>query len=172
MRRLYLYPGILIAYSCCVADTFWIRVGPIYRDQMQVEVSGTSHVQAEAVHAAGLLLVPSSVGPEGKYANRTYDDGYVMMDPGTGNPASIDPEVTWYWGYDRASQYNSTRGTLTFQKRGEPGFQDTLDTTFSAEDNTSGWGVLAAAGLSLLQGRFGLDVCAGLQHGFGDKSRC
>lgn len=44
------------------------------------------------------------VGSAGAYADRTYADGYVRLDPGTMDPETDTYGMTWYWGYQNAGQ--------------------------------------------------------------------
>lgn len=57
----------------------------------------------------GQFNIPSQAGPVGVTgANHIFNDGYVKVD-NTGDAR----QQTGYWGYDNASQYNSTLDTLT-----------------------------------------------------------
>lgn len=121
----------------------WFSAGPVWRSGMDVSTSGGGN--------------PASVGDAGSYADRTYDDGYVNQDPGTGNPASIDPNTTWFWGYDNAGQYNAGADTLSFHRAGK------------LDKDMSGQGIELILGLPLTQKdssekrSFGMDLCLGFQ---------
>ena len=151
--------GVLPAY----ADGLWLKAGPVYRGGMEASVSGSSYTQDEGLHAAGPLQLPSGIGDAGSYADRTYDNGYVRRDPGTGNPASLDPSVTWHWGYDSGGQYDAGASTLEFYKTGNEGYQEVLDVLLSSDTGMSGQGAEIVGGVSLRNGAFSVDLCLGLQ---------
>jgi hypothetical protein len=130
---------------------------------MKADASGSSHTQVRGTHTVGALQSPAGVGSAGSFADRTYDDGYVRRDPGTGIPSSIDPDVTWYWGYDNGGQYNAGAETLTFHRTGTEGYQKTLDAALDADDTMAGYGAELVAGLPLKDGTFSLALCLGLQ---------
>jgi hypothetical protein len=157
-------------FAAAASADAWIQVGPAYRGGMEADASGSSHTQNQGVHAAGALRSPSGVGSTGSYADRNYDDGYVRRDPGTGNPASIDPSVTWYWGYDNNSQYNSGADTLTFHKTGSQGYQEVLNTSISDDDKMDGYGAEIVGGMPLKRGSLNIDLCLGLQGIFGAEA--
>ena len=147
-----------------------MRAGPVYRGSMATDASGSSHVQNQGVYAEGALRSPSGVGSTGSYADRTYGDGYVRRDQGTGNPSSIDLSVTWYWGYDNSSQYDSGADTLTFHSSGSQGYQEVLNTSLSADDTMAGYGAEIVGGMPLKRGSLNIDLCLGLQGIFGAEA--
>src|SRR6056297_1015630 len=104
MRKLSLFVLVLVSAGWALGEGAWISAGPVWRSGMDVDTSGGG--------AAG------SAGSASDYADRTYDDGYVKQDPGTGNPVSIDPNTTWNWGYDNASQYDAGANALSFHRAG------------------------------------------------------
>ena len=134
---------------------FWMKAGPGYRGGMKLELSGSSYTQLEGVHAANPYRSSSAV-PEARdsgYGDRVFADGYVKRDAGTGNPNSIDPSLTWNWGYNNASQYNYIEESLSFHRYSEAvgssrrTSRTTLsDGVFDADDTVSGWGVDVAMG--------------------------
>ena len=86
---------------------------------MDAKVNGGSYVQEMGLHAAkpGRYLpnvphvtLPYRYQPSdddiSQYGNRSFDNGFVNMDPGTADPNTIEPGLTWYWGYDHENQYN------------------------------------------------------------------
>ena len=75
------------------------------------------------------------VGPVDNFADRTYDDGYVKIDPGTTFPTTFLPGLTWFWGYDNASQYDPAAHTLTFSVIGTTDISTSLE-TFTAVRET------------------------------------
>ena len=79
--------SVLPAYAVQAAD-WWFQAGPVYRTGMAVRVSGSSYTQTQGLHAAP----PVPPADSETYADRTYDDGYVKLDPGTPTPRpSADP---------------------------------------------------------------------------------
>ncbi len=124
----------------------WITAGAVWRGGMKVKSSGAGN--------------PASVGNPNEYANRTYDDGYVNQDPGTGNPLSPDPNTTWFWGYDNASQYDAGAEALSFHKGGK------------LDEDMSGYGFEIAFGVPVIEmkdeKKFGMDLCMGFQMIFAD----
>jgi len=52
-------------------------------------------------------------GPYTPDANHTYNDGYVLVDSGTGTD-----NLTQNWNYQNASQYNSVYNTMQFLRSG------------------------------------------------------
>lgn len=145
------------------SELFWLKAGPVYRGGMKADASGSSHTQNQGTHALGALQSPAGVGSAGSFADRTYDDGYVRRDPGTGIPSTIDPNVTWYWGYDNGAQYDADAETLTFHRTGTEGYQKTLDAALDADDTMAGYGAELVGGLPLKDGKFSLALCLGLQ---------
>ncbi|NLZ64757.1 MAG: hypothetical protein GX902_13225 [Lentisphaerae bacterium] len=92
-----------------------VRLTPLYCPGLSLRVRGGSHAAAwsDNLRRAPLLTLPEiSSG----YADRVFLNGYVQRDPGTGNPATVMPDSTWFWGYADASQYNLQKQTLSFQK--------------------------------------------------------
>jgi len=155
---------ICLTAMSAAAGNWWFSAGPVYRGGMEVTTEGTSRTQAGGVHAVNPLRSPSGVGSTRSYANRSYDDGYVNMGPGTGNPASVDPSVTWYWGYDNGSQYNAGAGTLTFHRSGVRGYQEVRNTALDLDEDMDGFGVELVAGLPLRrEGKIAWDLCVGVQ---------
>ena len=163
LKVLWLVPLYPVALS---AGEWWVEVGPALRD-MSVKVSGSSYAQEEGLHnplATGPLAAPSGVGNPNSYANRTYDNGYVNLDPGTGNPNTINPNTTWNWGFSNPLQYNAAAQTLTFQAVGTPGYTTLRDTGASGSDDLLGAGFQAVVGRTVLQhGRWSASLFFRLQ---------
>lgn len=145
------------------ADDWWFEVGPVVRGDMKVSVSGSSYTQQRGLHdpmATGPLAPPAGVGPSSGYANRTYDNGYVNKDPGTGNPSSLDPNTTWNWGFKNPSQYNAIAQTLGFQAVGAPGYTTLQNKAASGSDDMLGAGFQAVIGRKLAESdQWSLDGC-------------
>ncbi|HTI99717.1 MAG TPA: hypothetical protein VL527_12620 [Dongiaceae bacterium] len=158
------------------AKDAWLEVGPAFRMGMQVKVTGSSYARDNAAwHDAqhtGPLTAPGGIGTVGDYGDRSYDNGYVNRDAATGNPASLDPNTTWNWGYQNASQYNSTANTLSYQKTGAPGYVNTVNKSVSTSDDVSGCGIELSGGLPLYdQEGWSVDLCFGFSGVWGSKLR-
>ncbi len=121
--------GRLVAVVACAAavwgtgtpasaDGGWsFSAGPMMQFGLQVEASGASRVQQLGMHAGtSYLNAPGGIGSLSSYANRNYDDGFVYMDPGTDDPQTLVPGVTWYWGYESAQQVSG--GQISFHRQG------------------------------------------------------
>ena len=143
--------------------SFWISAGPAARGGMRIEASGSSRVQELGLRAARdfsrapraedfretgrssrleeslVSQTPApAIGDLGAYADRTYDDGYVYIDPGTADPGSLAPGLTWFWGYDDAGQYDAGANTLELHARGtEERTEATRETVVSAGQGRS-----------------------------------
>jgi hypothetical protein len=141
---------------------------------MKVSVSGSSYAQRLGLHdpaGAGPLAAPTSVGPLGSYADRTYDNGYVKIDPGTGNAASLDPNTTWNWGFNDPGQYNAGAQTLSFSRQGAPGYRTLANNPARGGDDQLGAGVQLVAGVRLGQsGNWTADLCVGFEAVWGQRT--
>ena len=156
-------PSLLVLASATAGEMRW-RVGPVYRGGMETEVSGGSHAGSAGLSSARTGKVyDTAVGSKNDYADRTYSDGYVYRDGGTGNSASIDPNTTWYWGYDHASQYSSSARTLSFHSSGRETTREVLTTASDDCESFDGWGLEMGAELPLTAwGDFDVSLCAGI----------
>jgi hypothetical protein len=89
------------------ASSWEWRLGPACRIDTRVEA--VCHADAIAARVKPFLTRRSSgdpdVGSLDEYANRDYADGFVYIDPGTDDPETDTPGLTWYWGYDNPEQY-------------------------------------------------------------------
>lgn len=133
---------LLALTSQAYADAYWFQIGPARRVGMKVKTS-----QHTPIHAGCLT----------DYADREYIDGYVKQDPGTGNPAAPDPNATWNWGYQNASQYDGS--TLSFHA---PGALN--DSSFSGNGFEMVGGIpLFETGTKINPRLLGIDLCVGLQ---------
>lgn len=150
-------------------------LGPVYRGGMDLEVGGSSYVQTMGLHAATPSHQTSASGPAKEiypphpYRSRTFDDGYVLPDPGTFSGDGM----TWYWGYDSPDQYDPEAHTLAFTHAEPYGTttrtesrttMDVLrDLPVEAEDDLDGWGLQVEAAYGLTErGRCRWSVEAGL----------
>lgn len=158
--------GLITAFALPgQAAEWWIRGGPLYRGPMEVRVSGSSYTQDLGVHA-----VHPVVGYADRYDTRTYDDGYDSPDPGTANPGAVGgPGLTWNWGYDaNPGQYDAAAQSLTFQALNTPGFERTLNSPFSASEDTGALGVEFVIGAPVSHGeKWLVDLGIGFQGTWG-----
>lgn len=164
--------GILIATTGWLLAGGWdVSVGPVYRGAMSLDVEGSSHVQAEGLRAGqNASHYPSSIGPQYQYGNRTYDDGFVFMDPGTDYPGTLIPGQTWYWGYASADQVDPVAETLTFTARGgsSSSSQVTKDAALDDSKDVDAAGVAVSVRRGLKTGpRCELSLVAGMNALFG-----
>lgn len=148
------------------SPNFWFGVGPAIRGGMRIHTRGTSYVQMLGLHdpsAPAPLSSPSGIGATNTYADRIYDNGYVKLDPGTGNPSAANPSGTWNWGFSDPAQYNANARTLTFAKQGAAGYNSQVrDPAGSAA--FLGAGVQVEAGVRLRETpNWSLDLCLGFQ---------
>lgn len=167
-RRLgFIVLGSVILPMSLGAQGWWLEGGPVFRGGMRVNVKGSSYAQQLGLHdplATGPLASPPGIGSVNAYGDRTYDDGYVKMDPGTGNPASPDPNSTWYWGYNNAGQYDSGSQTLSFHKQGAPGYATLADRPTAGGTEMFGSGFQLVVGLPLRKSaRSSISLTLGLQ---------
>lgn len=167
---LYFYPitlGVCLTTVPTLAQDWWVGAGPVFRPGLHVSVTGSSYVQALGVHdlaATGPLALPEGIGAANAYADRTYDNGHVRRDPGTGNPTTIDPNTTWNWGFGDPGQYNAGARTLTFEKTGAAGYAVLANGPAQGSDDLLGAGVQLLGGLTLKQsGKWSVDLCLGFQ---------
>jgi len=121
-----------------------LRLGPVYRGGMNTVLRGGGGSRSQEEGLTGgtpYRRLPAGPGNPAVYADRDYDNGYVYQDAGTGNPMSLDPNTTWFWGYDDASQL--VNGQLAFTGGG--GAQLTREVQPSGgtsdDQDLSGWGL-------------------------------
>jgi hypothetical protein len=149
------------------SQDWWVAAGPVFRPGLRVSVGGTSYVQALGLHdplASGSLSSPGGIGDLNSYADRSYDNGYVKRDPGTGYPTTIDPNTTWNWGFNDPGQYNAGARTLTFQKTGAAGYASAPSGSAQASEDTLGVGLQLLGGFPLKEGKkWSLELCLGFQ---------
>ena len=83
------------------------RIGPVFRTdtQLQVDWSVGSVASRTSPYYTSQSSGNAQIGPVNGYANRDYEDGFVYTDPGTADPETDVPGLTWYWGYDNAGQF-------------------------------------------------------------------
>lgn len=185
--------------GAALAGGWSLSAGPTARFGMDVGIRGSSRVHAQGVHAAApyrSLPGMRSSGPSYRYASgtpdlsgyadRSYDDGFVFMDPGTADPNSLVPGLTWNWGYTDASQYDPSADTLSFHRLlsgidvqsladvsyGEELTRTTLrDTPVSLDDDMSGAGIgISASGSLLSRDALELALCVGFNAIWGAGS--
>jgi len=132
---------------------------------MDLEITGSSHVQSLGLHADSSYSSSSKTGGSPpplndnitQYDDRTFDDGFVFMDAATENWGGD----TWYWGYNDASQYDPSADTLSFHRSSsysgtETGERVTIDTIrdsgVSIRDDLDGTGLAISFGRVLKRG--------------------
>ena len=138
---------------------WFIKAGPVYRAGMDMNVSGSSYVQTLGLHAQNSSSRGTGSGSPSLmplndasgYADRTFDDGFVFMDPST----AVNGD-TWYWGYNNASQVDLSRDTLSFHRTGSDETASSYRTSVSrrtirdesifADQTISGWGIELSGG--------------------------
>lgn len=91
------------------AEQVWEwRVGPVFRVGNSIEVQWDGDAVAarmpDWVNGGTGGGGSPPVGATDRYADRSYADGYVRLDPGTTDPETDVYGMTWYWGYENASQ--------------------------------------------------------------------
>lgn len=176
-----LWPLTALCLGCtgpaALAQGWWLEGGPAVRGGMSVKVGGSSYAQQLGLHdpsAAGTLTPPGGVGSPAAYADRTYDNGYVKLDPGTGNTTPPnDPNSTWNWGFNQAGQYNAAAQTLTFQKQGPAGYTSLANSPVGGKDDELlGGGLQLRGGVGLIKSdKWSLDIALGFQGIWGANSR-
>ncbi len=89
-------------------DSRWEwRVGPIQRSGTRIRADWDSDAVLNRLRPffRRQSSEPSALPPLTGYADRDYVDGFVYMDPGTADPETDVPGLTWYWGYESPAQY-------------------------------------------------------------------
>jgi len=155
----------VIVTQSASAENWWTEIGPVVRGNMRLGIKGSSYSQQSAT--AGAPALPAGIGSPTGYGDRSYSDGYVKRDSGTGSPQSLDPKATWYWGYNSASQYNAPAQSLSFHATGAPGTVADYDTEAHGKD-TNSVGFELAGGRTLIENdRFKLDIAGGFDAAWG-----
>ncbi len=107
---------VFMAVVSCTVDAVggsehrWrLQVGAAARMGTRYDVDWTPDSVLARIPAqeltSGLVAAPPPIGPANTYADRTYVDGYVRMDPGTTDPETDVYGMTWFWGYLNPAQY-------------------------------------------------------------------
>ena len=114
----------LLACRPAMASGLRLRAALLYRRSGSIQLRGQSYSSAlnpqRFLPKAYLLDGADDLG----YGDRYFEDGYVCMDPGSGNVNSPLPDSTWNWGYQNAAQYDAEAHTLSFlakDRRAEAG---------------------------------------------------
>lgn len=147
-----------------------VQIGPSWRTGNRVDArwdpaAVIERVQGEFVRQAGGGDMPPQTG----YADRNYEDGFVYVDPGTADPETDVPGLTWYWGYQNSDQYAGDsvvfHGSSFQERRVEP-----LDVSPWADDEKADWaGIDLTVGRKFWQrGSIALGVSGGLNWSPGD----
>jgi hypothetical protein len=177
--------GVALTGSVGAGDWQW-SAGPVWRGGMHMRGRGSSYVQDGGVYSGSGTIAPTAIEstPSGLgadtgsgYADRTFDDGFVFIDPSTS-----DNGDTWYWGYNSAGQYDSGAGTLSFHRRysttssvyGERyAAAATVDSALDVEEAMQGAGVGIALERRLGggEGRLSVAIATGLDAVWGINGR-
>ena len=160
----------IVVSGTATADGVWFGAGPTYRGGLKLELKSNGSMWNAPVAGNGSYgQVNDNIG---SYADRTFDDGYVKKDAGTGNPSSIDPNTTWNWGYNSGSQVSG--GKLSFHRSSTRVVGETYGLAPGAEalglgsDTFGGVGAEVFAGAKLLEsGSLELHVALGLGGAWG-----
>jgi len=80
-------------------NKWFVEFGPLWKAGGDVDVRIKSLPDLSRYHRP-VLPRNDAIGPINAVADRTYHDGYVKQDYGTG----VWDNNTWYWGYDSADQ--------------------------------------------------------------------
>jgi hypothetical protein len=117
-KLLLLFYGGLFAFwpGGLSASGLRLRVSPVFRSSLRLQYRGTSC--SSGLSLADFMVISDHFAEidDLSYGDRTFVDGYVHQDAGTGKPETILPDSTWNWGYHYASQYDADKQTLTFRK--------------------------------------------------------
>lgn len=142
---------LLVGLAPAEAETgWWFRGGALYRGGATYTLEGSSILQEEGRSAVqtGVRSPLADVGGGGAPANRTYDDGFVRIDPATENsPGLITPNLTTHWGYQNNSQRSGRN--LTFTRTGAQGLIRVGEENRRLNEDES----IGAPGLELLAGK-------------------
>ncbi len=110
----------LILPSLSLAQARWsVAAGPAWRS------GGNLSLALQPQELSALVRTPwgseysrDADLPGGSgYADRDYDNGFVYRDPGTADPETYIPGLTWNWGYESGGQYNGS--SIRFDLSGE-----------------------------------------------------
>jgi hypothetical protein len=156
---------LLIAVVMDVCAGEWrFSAGPYYRGGMKAESAGSSYAQALPRTAARSDYMPGPIPPP--CIPTVFDDGYVRSDGDLSTPS-----LTWNWGYDNDSQYNSAADTLSFhtapQLEGGNGYTVAssviADRDAAFSDTFGGCGVELSAGYMIKESKsYQVEFCAGV----------
>ncbi len=142
---------LLVGLASAGGDTgWWFGGGALYRGGATYSLEGSSILQEQGRSAVqtGVSSPLGEVGSAGSPANRTYDDGFVRVDPATANsPGLITPNLTTDWGYQNNSQRSGR--DLTFTRTGPQGLTRVGEESRSLSEDES----IGAAGVELLAGK-------------------
>jgi hypothetical protein len=91
------------------ASDWAIRIGPAWRMDNALRVNYDAAAVSRGLRGSSTTRIEpgagaASIGAADAYAERVYDDGFVFTDPGTADPETDVPGLTWNWGYDTPGQ--------------------------------------------------------------------
>ncbi|MDD5707059.1 MAG: hypothetical protein PHR35_14135 [Kiritimatiellae bacterium] len=92
-----------------LAGDWNLRVGPAWRAGNELHVDFDAAAVSLGLRRSFYSRTePGSdtdaIGDPDAYADRDYLDGFVHTDPGTADPETDTPGLTWNWGYDSQAQ--------------------------------------------------------------------
>jgi len=160
--------GIGLIPRTTLAQGWWFEAGPVFRGAMKINVAGPSYAQMGSFQPT---TTPAQgprdgIGSLNDYADRTYDNGYVNKP----FPDFGDQNLTWDWGFSKASQYVAADSrmdgipTLSFNKSYVP-------VASGGSDEMLGAGLHLLAGLPLKQsGNWSVDLTFGFQGVWGSAT--
>ena len=178
--------ALWIACPAARAEGWRFEAGPAVRLGMDMEISGSTFSQQTSAAMDKFIRTPETFGNRAgisptdisSYADRTFDDGFVFLDPSTVDFGGD----TWNWGYQDASQYDASAGTLTFTLRQDLGTagtssgETTVDTVHDGglglHDELNGVGVSLSVERDLIVREYDrLSIAAGVVGLWGLNSK-
>lgn len=114
---LFLYGGLFaLLPEPLAASGLRLRISPVFRSSLRMKYSGNSCSSMLDFSDLQGRSELQGVLDDLNYGDRTFADGYVCQDEGSGKAETLLPDSTWNWGYQSASQYDAEKQTLTFRK--------------------------------------------------------
>lgn len=138
----------MVAGSVLITSALPAQDAPPTRNRIGVNYRPAYNINA-SFSGIGAMPAASNPGPATGGVDHEYDDGYVRVDS-TGNGLGL----TWYWGFDNASQVSgddlllsSTRGVNDGRSNSSGDFSQGFEFTFARDMGALGrarWGFEAA----------------------------
>ena len=110
-RQLARLTALSLGFASSVSgQTDWrFSAGPLYRGGMELTIATRDGAAPGGDSPSSPSFEQDDIT---RYADRRFDDGFVFLDPSTLDYGGD----TWYWGYERADQYDPRAGVLTFHR--------------------------------------------------------